>query len=369
MKNLFSKLYFANPKFGFEKIQKPILDEIEKVILSGSYIQGSLVSKFENSFLSFLGNKGQIVSCANGTDAITIALLSYGLKGKKIIVPSHTAPATIIGILQAGCIPLYCEIDKHSFLISSNHARILLEQESDIGAILAVNLYGFSVDLISLKSLAKEYSVRLIEDCAQSTGTIFKNKMSGTIADAGTFSFFPTKNLSTIGDGGALWLPNRSVAQKARSLCQYGWNSKRIVINEYGINSRLDEIHAAILIQRLKSLKADINKRRKLAKRYDKHLKVDYIKPEFCSNQLPSYHLYVVRTQKRKALMKYMTQRGISLGIHYHPANHDNGVISSKTADLPITSLIANEVISLPLYPELDLRSQDRVIKLMNEFK
>lgn len=369
MKNLFSKLFFANPKFGFKKIQKPILDEIEKIISSGNYIQGNLVSKFENSFLAFLGNKGYVVSCANGTDAITIALLSYGLKGKKIIVPSHTAPATIIGILHAGCIPLYCEIDEHSLLISPSHARILLEKESDIAAILAVNLYGFLVDIVALKRLAKEYSIRLIEDCAQSTGTTFKHKMSGTIADAGTFSFFPTKNLSTIGDGGALWLPNKSIAKKARSLCQYGWNSKRIVINEDGINSRLDEIHAAILIQRLKSLKVDINKRRMLAQRYDKQLKTDYIKPQFSSNQMPSYHLYIVRTQRRKALMKYMSKHGITLGIHYYPANHNNGVISSKFADLPITSKIANEVISLPLYPELDVRSQDRVIKLMNEFK
>ena len=369
MKNLFSKLYFANPKFGFEKIQKSILDEIDKVISSGGYIQGGLVSKFENSFLSYLGNKGYVVSCANGTDTITIALLSYGLKGKKIIVPSHTAPATIIGILNAGCIPIYCEIDQHSLLISPSHARILLEKESDIAGIVAVNLYGFSVDIVALKKLAKEYSIRLIEDCAQSTGTTFKHKMSGTLADGGAFSFFPTKNLSTIGDGGALWLPNKSIAKKARSLCQYGWNSKRIVINEHGINSRLDEIHAAILIQRLKSLKVDINKRRMLAKRYDKHLKEDYIRPQFSNDQNPSYHLYSVRIQKRKALIKYMSQHGITLGIHYYPANHNNGVISAKSADLSITSKVANEVVSLPLYPELDIRSQDSVIRLLNEFK
>ena len=368
MKTLFSKLYFANPKFGFEKIQKPILDDIEKVISSGSYIQGGQVTKFEDSFLSFLGKKGYVVSCANGTDAITLALLSYGLKGKKIIVPSHTAPATIIGVLNAGCIPLYCEIDEHSLLISPSHTRVLLEKESNIAAILAVNLYGFSVDILAFKKLAKEYSIRLIEDCAQSTGTTFKNKMSGTIADGGTFSFFPTKNLSTIGDGGAVWLPNKSLAKKARSLCQYGWNAKRIVINEYGINSRLDEIHAAILIQRLKSLKADIKKRRMLAKRYDKYLKKDYVRPKFSNDQMPSYHLYSVRTQKRKALMKYMSKHGITLGIHYYPANHNNGIISSKF-DLPITSKIANEVVSIPLYPELDIRSQDSVIKLLNGFK
>ena len=285
--------------------------------------------------------------------------MSYGLKGKKIIVPSHTAPATIIGILNAGCIPIYCEIDEHSLLISPSHARILLEKESDIAGIVAVNLYGFSVDIVALKKLAKEYSIRLIEDCAQSTGTTFKHKMSGTIADGGTFSFFPTKNLSTIGDGGALWLPNKSIAKKARSLCQYGWNSKRIVINEHGINSRLSEIQSAILNIKLKYLNQNITLRKKIAKNYDALLTNNVlIKPKINKYNSHAYHLYVVSYKKRDLLIKFLKKRGIFLSIQYpvpiHKMNAFNkGLNKFDKNNLGNSESLSRSIFSLPIYPTL----------------
>jgi dTDP-4-amino-4,6-dideoxygalactose transaminase len=361
-------IFFSNPKAGFQSKKKLILSEISKFIDSGEYILGSQVNSFEMEFNNFLNNKGYFVSCANGTDAITLSLLTHGITKGSVIAPSHTATASIIGIRKAGCSPVYADVDPETLLISLPAIESILKGNKNIKAILAVHLYGNGIHIRSLNKLAKKYNCIVIEDCAQSCGTFIHDQQSGTMASAGCFSFFPTKNLPALGDGGGLWLPTKKLQTKAKSIRQYGWNEKRIVTIPNGMNSRLDEIQAAILRIRLKTFKKEILQRRKIASLYNSDLSKKFCRVKEGPHQKSSYHLYVVRVRDRSKLITYMQKHDIFLGIHYFPCNHINGLLSKKSSKLPVTEKIIDEVISLPIFPELRVKDQIQIIKLLNEF-
>ena len=363
------KIQFANPKLNYLTKREEILSSIKKVLNKGDYILGEQVDLFEKEFLSFLGNKGHFVSCASGTDAITLALIANGIKpGSRVIVPSHTATASIASILNADCEPLFIDINEKSLLLSIRELKKLAKLKK-VKAAVAVHLYGSGVDIIELKKVLRGNEIKIIEDCAQSVGTFIRGKHSGTLGDSGCFSFFPTKNLGTLGDGGGVWVPNLTLKNKLISLRQYGWNKKREVILESGINSRLDEIQAAILRIKLKYLSEDINRRRDLAKRYDRYLKSDFQIINQPGHQKSSFHLYIVKHKKRDDLIKYMKAEGINLGIHYYPANHKNGVYKKYSRGfLKNTENASREVVSLPIFPELKNSEQDLIIKKLNDF-
>ena len=364
------KTYFANPKEGFVQNRKAISKALSSVIDSGIYVLGKNVLSFENEFNDYLSKKGFFVSCASGTDAITLALLANNCtNGSKIIVPSHTAPASIIGILNAGCVPIYIDINTNDLLLEIKDIEKIVTKYN-IKAILAVHLYGNGINIKTLKKTLKGKDIKIIEDCAQSTGTLIGDRHAGTLSNAGCFSFFPTKNLSALGDGGGIWVPTKQLKDKLLSLRQYGWDANRNVKSHGGINSRLDELQAAILRIKLKKLNVEINKRRKIAKIYDLELNDTFKKTNGSDQQKSSYHLYVVRTKQRKKLMAYMEKKGIILGIHYHPPNHQNGLLSKYSkGKLPVTEEASKEVISLPIYPGLDKKLQLQIIKYLNEFK
>ena len=355
--------FFSNPKAGFKDRKKQILAAISKFIDSGQYILGANVKQFEDEFKQFLGNKGYFVSCASGTDAITLALLTYGIKGK-IIVPSHTATASIIAIQKAGCEPVYADINPNSLLTSITHIQTLLQKDKSIKAVLAVHLYGSGMDMKRLSLVARRFKCIVIEDCAQSCGTIIHKKQSGTLSSAGCFSFFPTKNLPALGDGGGLWLPNKKMKAKAESIRQYGWDQKRIVCTQDGMNSRLDEIQAVVLRIRLK----DLIKRRNIANLYDVKLSDKFKIIHQASHQESSYHLYIIRVKNREKLISYMKKRDIFMGIHYYPSNHMNGILKSQDPNLKVTEKISKEVVSLPIFPELSKVKQLDIIKHLNNF-
>ena len=359
--------FFSNPKAGFKDRKKQILAAISKFIDSGEYILGANVKQFEDEFKQFLGNKGYFVSCASGTDAITLALLTYGIKGK-IIVPSHTATASIIAIQKAGCEPVYADINPNSLLTSITHIQTLLQKDESIKAVLAVHLYGSGMDMKRLSLVAQRFKCIVIEDCAQSCGTIIHKKQSGTLSSAGCFSFFPTKNLPALGDGGGLWLPNKKMKAKAESIRQYGWDQKRIVRTQDGMNSRLDEIQAVVLRIRLKDLKKDILKRRNIANLYDVKLSDKFKIIHQASHQESSYHLYIIRVKNREKLISYMKKRDIFMGIHYYPSNHMNGILKNQDPNLKVTEKISREVVSLPIFPELSKAKQMDIIKHLNNF-
>ena len=359
--------FFSNPKAGFKHKKKQILAAISKFIDSGEYILGTNVNKFEDEFKKFLGNKGYFVSCASGTDAITLALLTYGIKGK-VIVPSHTATASIIAIQKAGCEPVYADINPQTLLTSITHIHTLLKKDKNIQAVLAVHLYGSGMDMNRLSSIAKSFRCIVIEDCAQSCGTIIHKKQSGTLSSAGCFSFFPTKNLPALGDGGGLWLPNKTMKEKAESIRQYGWNQRRIVRASDGMNSRLDEIQAVVLRIRLQDLQKDIIKRRNIASLYDKKLSKKFKIIHQAAHQQSSYHLYIVRVKNRAKLISYMKKRDIFMGIHYYPSNHMNGILKNQDPNLKVTEKVSREVVSLPIFPELSKAKQIDIIKHLNNF-
>jgi dTDP-4-amino-4,6-dideoxygalactose transaminase len=361
-------IFFSNPKGGFKSIKKKILNNLEDLIDSGEYILGSNVNLFEKEMVSYLGSKGYFVSCANGTDAITLALLSNDIDSGKVIVPSHTATASVVGIQKAGCSPIFVDIDSKTLLMSICEVERALKKYKNIKAILAVHLYGTGININKLKKVAKKYKCIVIEDCAQSHGTKIYGEQAGTIASGGTFSFFPTKNLAALGDGGGIWVPSKKIRDKAISLRQYGWNQKRIVTNSNGFNSRLDEIQAMILRIRLKNLNQDIKKRQKIAEIYQTKLCDSFEQIAYPDYQSSSFHLFVVKVKNRSKLMSYLAKNDIYLGIHYFPSNHNNGKLKTKRSSLPITDHASKSVVSLPIFPELKKVDQLRIIELLNSF-
>ena len=362
-------IFFANPKAGFKDKKNQILKKISSFIDSGEYVLGSQVKAFEEKFNKFLNNDGYFVSCANGTDAITLALLAHDISSGYVITPSHTAPASILGIINAGCKPLFVDIDPDTALICINKVEEKLRNKPNIRAILAVHLYGNGINMPKLNKVARSYNCIVIEDCAQSAGTQILGKYAGTLSNAGTFSFFPTKNLAALGDGGGVWVSNKKLQTKVESLRQYGWNKNRVVKVANGMNSRLDELQAVVLQIRLKDLKRDIQKRRNIAKIYDLNLSSYFERLTYPDFQFCSFHLYVVKVKHRKKLMNYMKKHNIFLGIHYTPPNHLNGLLSKFSAKLPITDLLSQEVVSLPIHPELDSKTQMKIIKTLNNFE
>ncbi len=362
-------IFFANPKSGFKDKKSKILKKISSLIDSGDYVLGREVKAFESKFNKFLNNKGYFVSCANGTDAITLALLAHNVTSGLVITPSHTAPASVLGIMNAGCKPLFVDVDPDTALISIASIAKKLQSTKNIKAILAVHLYGHGIDIPALLKVSRAHDCVVIEDCAQSAGTEIYRKSSGTLAQAGTFSFFPTKNLPALGDGGGVWVPTKKLKQKIESLRQYGWDSSRIVTVPNGMNSRLDELQAAILQIRLKDLKKDILKRRNIAYLYNSQLSNYFQRFLYPSFQVCSFHLYVVKVKHRTKLMNYMKEHDIFLGIHYTPPNHQNGLLRQFSATLPITEKITKEVVSLPIHPELNLVTHKKIIKILNSFE
>lgn len=362
-------IFFANPKVGFQDKKNLILKKISTFIDSGEYVLGSQVKEFEKKFNKFLNNGGYFVSCANGTDAITLALLAHDISSGYVITPSHTAPASILGIINAGCKPLFIDIDSETALISIEKIEKKLKSKAKIKAILAVHLYGSGINIPSLMKVARPHNCLVIEDCAQSAGTKIFDQYAGTLANAGTFSFFPTKNLAALGDGGGVWVPNKKLQIKIESLRQYGWNKNRVVKVANGMNSRLDELQAVVLQIRLKDLKRDIQKRRNIAKIYNLNLNSYFKRLEYSDFQFCSFHLYVVKVQHREKLINYMRKHNIFLGIHYTPPNHLNGLLSKFSAKLPITDMVSQEVVSLPIHPELNIRTQMKIIKILNNFE
>ena len=361
-------LFFSNPKAGFKLNKKRILKSLGNLIDSGEYILGPNVNLFEQEMVSYLGSKGYFVSCANGTDAITLALLSYNINSGKVIVPSHTATASVAGIQKAGCSPVFVDIDSDTLLMSIHEVERALKKHNDIKAILAVHLYGTGININLLKKIAKKYKCIVIEDCAQSHGTKIHGKQAGTIAHAGTFSFFPTKNLAALGDGGGIWVPSKKIRDKAISLRQYGWNKNRIVAYDNGFNSRLDEIQAMILRIRLKNLNQDIKKRQKIAQTYQAKLSDSFKQISYPKYQSSSFHLFVVKVKNRRKLMSFLAKNNIYLGVHYFPSNHNNGKLQTKRFSLPITDNASKSVVSLPIFPELKKIDQLRIIELLNSF-
>jgi aminotransferase EvaB len=296
-KKKFPKIFVWTYIDEYKKNKSKILNLVDKVFKSGKLILADQVLNFEKEFAKFTSNKFG-VGVNSGTDALQISLMSIGTKiGDEIITVSNTAVPTVSAIVSCGAKPVFVDINERDFLINTD----LIERKitNKTKAIIPVNLYGQSADYIKIKKIAKKYKLKIIEDCAQSTGALYHGKPSGSFGDLAAFSFYPTKNLGSYGDGGMIVTKNNNLFKLCKKLRKYGM-SKLYYSDKHGINSRLDEIHASILNFKLKKLNKDIIKRRRIAKIYNENLKLDdLILPSENKNNYHSYYVYVVRHQKK----------------------------------------------------------------------
>jgi dTDP-4-amino-4,6-dideoxygalactose transaminase len=357
----------ADPLQQYLRKKNEIKEAIYNVLENGNYILGPETKKFENNFANFCGVK-YAIGVANGTDALFLALKALDIKcGDEVITVSHTALATISAILASGAIPVLVDIDMF-YNIDPFKLKNAITKKTK--AIIVVHLYGQMADLDTIKSVTSEFKIPIIEDCAQATGAEYKGKSAGSIGDIGCFSFYPTKNLGAIGDGGMVVTSNTNIYNRIIRLRQYGWDSQRNTI-EPGINSRLDEIQAAILNVKLNYLKEDNEKRRIIASFYSTGLKnIEYIElPKEREFSKHVYHLYVIKIKNRTHFKNKLEEKKIFAGINYlNPPHQQCGYknqLNISNDGLNYTESILDEILSLPMYPELTINQASEVISVL----
>jgi dTDP-4-amino-4,6-dideoxygalactose transaminase len=360
-------LQCADPLQQYLGKKNEIKEAINNVLENGNYILGPETQKFENNFANFCDVK-HAIGVANGTDALLLALkaLNIGI-GDEVITVSHTALATISAIIASGATPVLVDIDMY-FNLDPNKLKNAITNKTK--AIIVVHLYGNMAELDTIKSIISDKEIFIIEDCAQATGAEYKGKVAGSIGDVGCFSFYPTKNLGAIGDGGMVVTSNTKIYNRIVRLRQYGWDSQRNTI-EAGINSRLDEIQAAILSVKLNYLNDDNEKRRNIASYYSSELKnIEYIElPKERDFTKHVYHLFVIKIKNRTYFKNKLEEKNIYSGIHYlHPPHQQNGykdkLVISKDG-LNYTESILDEILSLPMYPELTINQASEVVSIL----
>lgn len=333
---------------------------------SGWYILGKNVSQFEQEFAAYC-NTPYFVGLASGLDALSLSLKCFDFKaGDEVIVPSNTYIATILSIVQNGLKPVLVEPDLLTYNIDPRliEARIT----SRTKAIMVVHLYGKVCDMDPIMQLADKYGLKVIEDCAQAHGAMYKGKMAGSFGDLGAFSFYPTKNLGALGDAGGITTNDPKLAEMVTVLRNYG--SKEKYINELvGYNSRLDEVQAGFLSVKLKRLDEINIHKRKLASYYLQGLKSDFILPTVDPDYFDVYHIFNIRHPRRDQLRDYLLQNGVKTEIHYPVAPHRQEAMKGLiVGDYPISTEIHNTTLSLPISYFHTEENVLKVTRLLNNF-
>ncbi len=340
-------------------LPKSEIDEaVARVLASGWYILGQEVQDFEAEFVAYLG-AGFGVGVGSGTDALTLALQAAGVKsGREVITVSLTAVATTVAIEQAGCVPVFVDINPETFTIDPDRIEIAINRKTQ--AIVPVHLYGHPCEMDIIMVMAEKHNLVVVEDCAQAHGARYKGQMVGTFGHAAAFSFYPTKNLGGWGDGGMVVTPHLEIADRVRQLRQYGWDEKRISQIK-GRNSRMDELQAAILRVKLHYLDEWNRERRDTASHYNYALAdTDLVLPQASDNVFHVYHQYVVRTKNRDKILSLSHQDGLLLQIHYPVPIHQQPAYLTNDY-LPHTMQASREIFSLPIYPDMHVGVIQRV--------
>jgi dTDP-4-amino-4,6-dideoxygalactose transaminase len=353
-------ILLADPLSSYKAHQDNIQNLIKDTLVSGEYILGQQVKRFEQSFAKYIGAKSA-VGVNSGTDALELALRSLDIgPGDEVITVSHTALATISAIITVGATPVLADICPLTLNVDIGSLTDAIS--SNTKAIILVHLYGNPGPVREVLNLCKDNGVKFIEDCAQIAGGSYEGQKLGSYGDISAFSFYPTKNLGGFGDGGAVVTSNSNLCEKVRRLRQYGWDSERLS-DAVGRNSRLDVIQASILSYRLNQLDRENDRRREIAEIYHKklsHLKSLLNIPVANGSGHAVYHLYVVVLEKsinRKKLMDYLKSRGIQSGIHYPVAVHQQQgykeYVQFGLDKLKNTENAAERILSLPMHPWL----------------
>ncbi len=350
-------------------IKNDIKEACLNVIDSGWYILGPQLLEFEKKFAEFI-NTNYCVGVASGLDALYLAIRALDIhEGDEVIVQANTYIATVMSITMNGATPIFVEPNEY-FNIDAD--KIEKKINSKTKAIVVVHLYGQSSYMSPIIKLCKKYKLMLIEDCAQSHGAMSNGKMTGSFGDIACFSFYPSKNLGAIGDAGAITTNNKGLAERIRALRNYG-SEKRYYNKEIGINSRLDEIQAAILLKKLSYLAEMTEERRKIANFYLTNIKNKYIElPIIHNNVTHVWHQFVIKCKKRKNLITYLESHGIGSIIHYPiPPYLAEGYkyLGYAKGDFPIAEVYADTVLSLPMFNGMSNKELIYIVDTLNNYK
>lgn len=353
---------------GFEKYREEFEYKALEVLRSGWYVLGKEVAYFEREFADFLG-VNNCVSLASGLDALWIAFRVLGIgQGDEVIVQGNTYIASVMGITINGAKPIFVEPDEFFNIDASKIEEKITDKTK---AILVVHLYGQASNMVPIMDIAHKYNLKVVEDCAQSHGSKYKGKMTGTFGDIGCFSFYPSKNIGAFGDGGAIVTNNDQIAEAVRVFRNYG-SEKRYYNRVVGTNSRLDEIQAGLLRVRLSHISELEDERRRICERYLNEINNERIVlPSIRIGASHVWHQFVIQCDSRDELVKYLDSNNIGTIIHYPIPPHLSEAyqyLCLKKGDLPITERYANSVISIPLYIGMTDEEQTYVIDCLNKY-
>jgi aminotransferase EvaB len=355
-------------KREYEMERADILEAVETVFSSGKLILGPAVSQFEAAFSSYCNVKHGI-GVDNATNGLMLAMRALGIgPGDEVITVSNTAIPTAMAIVLAGATPRFVDVSEDSCLMDVTQIENLITPHTK--AILPVHLFGQCVDMDPLLEIARRRSLFVIEDCAQCHGATYKGRKAGSMSNAAVFSFYPTKPLGGYGDGGMIITDDDELAAKLKRIRQYGMVNV-YYSEEIGHNSRLDELHAAILHRKLPRLEGYIEKRRSLAERYNKELSsTSLVLPIEVSHNRHVYYIYVCRHPQRERILKELERRDIFLNVSYPwPIHLMRGFahLGYKEGDLPVAERLANEVFSIPMYPTLSFEELEYFCRSIRE--
>lgn len=357
---------FADPHASYVEFADEINAAISGVLNSKRYVLGEQVSAFEAEFSSYLG-AGYGVGCNSGTDALILSLKALGIgSGDEVITVPNTAIPTVSAIRAVGAMPVLVDVDVETYTMDPLLLPAAITKKTK--AIIPVHLYGQPADMPAIMKITEELSIPVIEDCAQAHGAEIAGKKVGTFGQFGCFSFYPTKNLGCFGDGGLVVCNDLNTAERLKRLRFYG-QTDRYKCDEEGINSRLDELHAAVLRVKLKYLDGWNEKRKKFAELYMQNLSNKIIVPKIQNNGKHVFHLFVIQCEKRDELKDFLQKKGIGTEVHYPIPLHQQPAWKNMfNKYFSVSEELSKRILSLPLFPQLSAEQVMNVCNSINQF-
>jgi dTDP-4-amino-4,6-dideoxygalactose transaminase len=373
-RRLLSPIPFVDLATQHRALERPLREAISRLLETSGFILGEDVAAFEEEFAAFCGVK-HAIGVASGLDALTLSVRALGVKnGQEVILPANTFIATALAVAQAGARPVLVDVDPETYNMDPALVEKAINKKTK--ALMPVHLYGQSADMNPLRDLARKHGLVMIEDSCQAHGALYKGRNDeqekcGGMSDAGCFSFYPSKNLGALGDGGMITTNRDDLAEDIRTLRHYGQTGKN-VHSVKGINSRLDALQAVVLRVKLRQLPKWNEARRRHAAHYQQTLEDSPVAtPIEKEGNMHVYHLYVVRVPKRDELLAHLEALGISCGVHYPIPIHLQEAFSDLgkgAGSFPVTERLASEILSLPMYPEMADSSVDTISDTISAF-
>lgn len=340
----------------------------DQVLEQGWFIQGEHCKKFEEEFASFCMTNYSI-GCGNGLDALVMALRAMGIgAGDEVIIPSFTFIATALAVEYVGAKAVFVEVDPETALIQPENITVAITERTK--AIIPVHLYGQMAPMKEICSIAKKYNLKVVEDAAQAHGALYEGKTAGAWGDAGCFSFYPGKNLGALGDGGAVTTDDKDIADKIRAIGCYG-SSVKYVHDYLGVNSRLDELQAALLSVKLRKLSDYNTERQSIATKYLEGIRNPKITLPKVKHGKSVWHLFVIQCEKRDELQSYLEQNGVGTNIHYPIPMHLQKAFKKynlSEGSLPIAEHLSKTVLSIPIFSGMRDQEVSNVIDIVNRY-